>query len=129
MEKLKDKIQRASAVEHFEMKENLSEAIERNDVSDLELHEMGTILLEEQEGEAKKNFAAIMSKFILKGEEVKYTDLNKEIEKQKPRGSCGDLKVRNTGAIPKRPKASGVGFRTNIGTDNNKKNKKKEWIY
>ena len=41
------------------------------------LHEMGTILLEEQEGEVKRKFAAIMSKLILKGEEVKYMDLTK----------------------------------------------------
>ena len=57
MEKLKDKIQKASAVQNQEMRENLSEAVERNDVSDFELHDMGTILLEEQEGEVKRKFS------------------------------------------------------------------------
>ena len=60
---------------------------------------MGTILLEEQEGEVKRKFITIMSKFVLKGEEVKYTDLSKEIEKQK---------LKNRGTANKRPKAAGL---------------------
>ena len=93
MEKLREKIEKAMTMHNMQRRENLNEAMEKNNSTDKDLHDMATILLDDQEAETQQKFNAIMSKFILKGEEVKYTDLNKEIEKQQP---------KNLGAIPKR---------------------------
>ena len=57
--------------------------------------------MREQNEEAEKVYWKVMSKFVLKGEDVRFTELANEVEKVKPKES------RSLGARPKVPKSSG----------------------
>ena len=76
---------------------------------DAHAHEMADCLMREQDEEAQKIYWKVMSKFVLKGEDVRFTELANEVEKAKPKEG------RNLGARPKVPKTSGSRKKTSGG--------------
>ena len=107
--KIKEKIDRANVLCQRQIKEALSEDMEKSCYVDYDLHEMANCLMREQNGEAEKVYWKVMSKFVLKGEDVRFTELANEVEKVKPKES------RNLGARPKVPKSSGCRKKSSGG--------------
>ena len=100
--KIKEKIDRANVLCQRQIKEALTEDMVKSCYVDYDLHEMANCLMREQNEEAEKVYWKVMSKFVLKGEDVRFTELANEVEKVKPK------ETRNLGARPKVPKSSGI---------------------
>ena len=113
--RIKEKVDKANMLCQKQIYDSLNNGMEKNEAFEYDLHQMANCLLKEKDVETTRVFRTVMSKFVLKGEDVRYTELANEVEKTEPK----DPKL--LGARPKEPKLLGARPKESKPSGNKKK--------